>query len=51
MVGMRMAKQASRGAPKDGCFRDVSPRKQTNECPNPSKAVAKGMEHKVGKLG
>jgi hypothetical protein len=53
MVGMKMAKQPSKGAPKDGCFRDISPVKNNPQNPytNPSKAVAKGMEHKVGKLG
>ena len=51
MVGIKIAKQASKGAPRDGCARDVSPRKETSGCPNPSKVVVKGMEHKTGKLG
>ena len=53
MMGMKMAKQPSKGAPKDGCFRDMNPASENPQCPytNPSKVVAKGMEHKVGKLG
>ena len=52
-VGIKIAKQSSKGAPKDGCFRDMNPVKENPQCPytNPSKAQAKGMEHKVGKLG
>ena len=52
-VGMKMAKQNSKGAPKDGCSRDITPATQNPGCPytNPSKAQAKGMEHKVGKMG
>ncbi len=48
-VGMKMAKRTI----KDGCSRDITPAKENPGCPytNPSKAVAKGMEHKVGKLG
>ena len=44
-VGMVMAKQKSSGAPKDGCFRDVSPVKENPQCPysNPSKAEKKPM--------
>jgi hypothetical protein len=52
MVGIKIAKQASKGAPKDGCARDVTPRKEVGgPYNNPSKVQAKGMEHKVGKLG
>lgn len=53
MVGMKMAKQPSKGAPKDGGFRDISPAKENPQCPytNPAKCQPKGMEHKVGKLG
>lgn len=53
MVGMKMAKQPSKGAPKDGGFRDISPAKENPQCPytNPSKCQSKGMEHKTGKLG
>ena len=51
-LGVKIAKQNSKGAPKDGGFRDVSPRKSVgSQYTNPSKAKAKGMEHKVGKLG
>ena len=52
-VGIKIAKQASKGAPKDGGFKDINPAKENPQCPytNPSKAQAKGMEHKVGKLG
>lgn len=48
MVGIKIAKQSSKGAPKDGCFRDVTPRKETMQSPNPSKPVAKGVDHKLG---
>ncbi len=53
MVGIKFAKQPSKGAPKDGGFRDISPTKNKPQCPytNPAKAEKKGMEHKVGKLG
>lgn len=39
-VGMKIAKQASKGAPKDGCFRDINPASENPQCPytNPSKA-------------
>lgn len=38
---------------RDGNFREISPAKENPHCPytNPSKAQAKGMEHKFGKLG
>jgi len=53
MIGIKIAKQPSKGAPKDGGFRDVRPVKNNPQCPytNPAKAVAKGMATKVGKLG
>lgn len=53
MVGIKIAKQKSKGAPKDGDFKDISPAKENPQCPytNPSKAQVKGMEHKIGKLG
>ncbi len=48
-VGIKIASKQT----KDGNFKDVRPIKSVAQCPytNPSKAVAKGMEHKVGKLG
>lgn len=38
-VGIKIAKQASKGAPKDGCARDRNPVKENPHCPytNPSK--------------
>jgi len=52
MVGIKIAKQRSKGAPKSDHL-DSIPVKENPQCPytNPSKAQAKGMEHKVGKLG
>jgi len=36
----KFAKQPSKGAPKDGSFRDVTPAKKNPQCPydNPAKA-------------
>jgi hypothetical protein len=52
-VGISFAKQPSKGAPKDGNFRGITPVKNNPQNPynNPSRPVTKGMEHKVGKLG
>lgn len=54
-IGIRMAKQKSKGAPKDGDFRDVSPVKRNPQNPytNPSrvKDKARGIEPIIGKLG
>ncbi len=51
----KFAKQPGKGAPKDGCFRDISPAKNNPQCPydNPAKAdgTQKGTEKVVGKLG
>jgi len=42
-LGVKIAKQNSKGAPKDGGFRDVSPRKSVgSQYTNPSKA--KGLK-------
>jgi len=48
-VGNQIAKKQI----KDGLYRSVQPVKENPGCPytNPSKAKAKGMEHKIGKLG
>ena len=42
-VGIKIAKQPSKGAPKDGNFRDVNPVKENPQCPytNPAKAERK----------
>jgi len=42
-VGMKMAKQGSKGAPKDGCFRDISPATENPQCPYTNPAKPKGM--------
>jgi hypothetical protein len=39
MVGIKIASQKSKGAPKDGGFRDITPRKEVGgPYNNPSKA-------------
>ena len=51
-VGIKIATQRSKGAPKVDHM-EAKGVKNNPQCPytNPSKAQAKGMEHKVGKLG
>lgn len=55
MVGIKMAKQPSKGAPKDGNFRDISPVKNNPQNPytNPASAnrTMQGTPKVVGKLG
>ena len=55
MVGIQIAKQKSKGAPKDGGFRDVSPVSKNPQCPYTNPAVAttetRGTPKVVGKLG
>ncbi len=55
MVGIKFAKQPSKGAPKDGCFRDITPAKDNPQNPynNPAKADAtmQGIPKVTGKLG
>lgn len=55
MVGIRIAKQKSNGAPKDGGFRDINPAKKNPQNPyaNPAKAdgTMKGTPKVIGKLG
>jgi hypothetical protein len=55
MVGIKMAKQPSKGASKDGGFRDISPTKNKPQCPytnpaTPSKEL-RGTEPIKRKLG
>ena len=54
-IGIKFAKQPSKGAPKDGCFRDVSPVKNNPQNPytNPSKPSKdlRGTLPIKGKLG
>lgn len=55
LVGIKFAKQPSKGAPKDGGFRDVTPAKHNPQCPytNPAKAnrTMQGTPKVTGKLG
>ena len=55
MIGIRMAKQTSKGAPKDGNFRDKSPIKRNAQNPYTNPSVAKpskrGTVPVIGKLG
>jgi len=54
-IGIEIAKQKSKGAPKDGNFRDVEPISEPPNCPytNPAKAdgTIKGTPTMKGKLG
>ena len=55
MVGIKFAKQPSKGAPKDGCARDRTPVKNNPQNPytNPAKPskTLRGVEPIKGKLG
>lgn len=42
-VGVKIAKQSSKGAPKDGNFRDVSPARENPGCPYTNPSKAKGL--------
>jgi hypothetical protein len=54
-IGMKMAKQPSKGGPRDGCFRDIAPAKDNpgNPYTNPAKAdkTMQGTPAVKGKLG
>jgi hypothetical protein len=54
-IGIKFAKQPTKGAPKDGCFRDITPAKENPQNPytNPSKVskTLRGVEPIKGKLG
>jgi hypothetical protein len=54
-VGIKIAKQPSKGAPRDGCFRDISPAKENPQCPYTNPAVAskdkRGVEAVTKKMG
>ena len=55
MLGIKFAKQPTKGAPKDGGFRDINPTKNKPQCPytnpaQPSKTL-RGTESIKGKLG
>ena len=53
-IGIKFAKQPTKGAPKDGCFRDITPAKNNPQNPytNPAKGgKGRGTEPIKGKLG
>jgi hypothetical protein len=43
-VGMKMAKHSGKGAPKDGCFRDITPASEVPNCPYTNPSKAKGLK-------
>jgi hypothetical protein len=54
-IGIKIAKQPSKGAPKDGNFRDITPASENPQCPYTNPAVAskekRGCEAVTKKLG
>lgn len=54
-IGIKIAKQNQKGAPKDGGFRDISPVKENPQCPYTNPAVPdreiRGTEAVTRKLG